>query len=37
MGHLFQDEWWVNNVVGITCGLLMAMEFGKGKEAIIGI
>jgi len=41
MGHIFQFEWWENIVVGITYGLLMAMEIGKGinkfKEAIIGI
>ena len=41
MGHIFQVEWWENIILGITCGLLMAMEIGKGigkgKEAINGI
>lgn len=41
MGHVFQVEWWVNIIVGITCSLFMVMEIGKGickgKEAIIGI
>ena len=38
MGHVFQVEWCEKIIVGITCGLLMAMEIGKGiwkgKEAI---
>ena len=25
MGHLFQSECWENIVVGITCGLIMAL------------
>lgn len=37
MGHVFQDEWWVNIIVGITCGLIKAMEIGKGKVEINGI
>ena len=30
MRHVFQDEWWVNIIVDITCGLIIAMEIGKG-------
>lgn len=30
MGHIFQVECWANTLVGITCGLFMAMEIGKG-------
>jgi len=41
MGHVFQAKCWENTLVGITCGLIMAMEIGKGigngKEAIIDI
>jgi len=41
MAHVFQVEWYTNTIVGITCGLFMAMEIGKdigkGKEEIIGI
>ena len=32
MGHIFQDDWWENIIVGITHGLIMAMEIGKGIE-----
>ena len=37
VGNVVQDEWWTNITVGITCSFLMAMEIGKGKEAINGI
>jgi len=30
MGHTFQTKCWENILVGITYGLLMAMEIGKG-------
>jgi len=36
MRHIFQYEWWGNIVVGITYGLIMAMEIGKVKKEIIG-
>ena len=37
MGHVFQAKCWANIIGAITCGLLMAMEIGKGKEVIIDI
>jgi len=37
MEHVFQAKWWGKHHIGVTCGLLMAMEIGKGKEAINGI
>ena len=37
IGHVFQAKCWENTIMGIACGLLMAMEIGKGKEAIIDI
>ena len=37
MGHIFQVECWEKIIVGFTCGLIMAMEIGKGKETMIDI
>ena len=37
MGYVFQAECWANSLVGITFGLFMAMEIGKGKEVITEI
>lgn len=37
MGHIFEAKCWANTLVGITCDLIMAMEIGKGEEAIIGV
>ena len=34
MEHVFLVEWWERILVDITCGLLMTMNIGKGKEAI---